>query len=405
VIARADDVAVNLLHITTFLQGGAGRLICDLARRQQELGHSVRVVATGEGPAGYGNYPEWIESLRVAGVATRFIDSTFRRDYALNLQAASHLRSWLSDWSVDLVHAHAAVPALIGLLATSDRDPTVPVIQTMHGWSLDKSPSQAATDVAIMNQLDAVVPVSRAASRVIEQQGVDRSRLAVIRCAIDDLPGPAPPPDSPRVAAWRRRGDTVLCCLGTIGARKNQRLLVESLADWRARRVSCVFVGDGDVSGTVRLAEVLGIADRVWFTGYQEQGWRFLALADWLVLPSAREGLPVAVLEAFRAGVPVLASDIPEVAELVTSGEHGLLFAAGDRNACADALQVAARMPVEELRRMGRAGRARYEVEYGLTRMVDAYELLYRSLIASVGVGVRMGVRPEAFGSGAADLG
>ncbi len=74
---------MRILHVTTFLQGGAGRIIAALAIAQRRQGHDVTVVADDGGADGYGSYPEYLAALTAAGVPVVAVRSTFTRDYVL----------------------------------------------------------------------------------------------------------------------------------------------------------------------------------------------------------------------------------------------------------------------------------------------------------------------------------
>ena len=107
---------LGVLHLTTFLQGGAGRAITDLACAQHAAGHSVTVVASDTACGEFGNYPEYLERLRAAGVMLHLRDSLFARDISKSMRVAEMLCQSLDASRLDVIHAHAAVPAFIGLL-------------------------------------------------------------------------------------------------------------------------------------------------------------------------------------------------------------------------------------------------------------------------------------------------
>jgi glycosyltransferase involved in cell wall biosynthesis len=161
-------------------------------------------------------------------------------------------------------------------------------------------------------------------------------------------------------------------CIGTIGARKNQRLLVDALASDELRQATAVFIGDGDPTDLLARARALGVAGRVAVLGYRPHASRYLTLCRALVLPSRNEGLPLAVLEAFRAGVPVVASRIPELAEALDHGDAGYLFepesAAGLARALREAFDDGSRG--ESSSRLRHTGQARYSLD----RMLTAYD-------------------------------
>jgi glycosyltransferase involved in cell wall biosynthesis len=139
--------------------------------------------------------------------------------------------------------------------------------------------------------------------------------------------------------------------------------------------VSGLFVGDGDTTDLARRAEAHGITDRIGLLGYREQADRYLSVADVLVLPSRNEGLPIAVLEALRAGVPVVATALPEIAEAVDEGRTGFLVPADDAAALSAAVGRAVTPGVRA--GLATACRAVFADRYRLERMTAAYERLY----------------------------
>src|SRR5262249_21327275 len=100
-----------------------------------------------------------------------------------------------------------------------------------------------------------------------------------------------------------------------------------------------LLVGDGPLrTDLAQLAQRLGVAGQVRFAGYQAQPERFLQVMNVFALTSRSEGMPRAVLEAWAAGVPVVASRVGGLPELIADGQTGLLFPPGDENALARAL-------------------------------------------------------------------
>ena len=84
---------LTIVHLTTYLQGGAGRAITDLACAQRAAGHRVLVVSSATSAPGYGNYPHYIDRLHKADVSLILEDSLFTRDTALNLRVLDRLKT------------------------------------------------------------------------------------------------------------------------------------------------------------------------------------------------------------------------------------------------------------------------------------------------------------------------
>lgn len=366
---------MRILHLTTFLQGGAGLAITSLAAAQAQAGHTVTVLTSRTGAPGYGNYAAFFNTLAAAGVPTVALDSLFDRRPEAHEPVARCLDAGLRGADAfDLLHAHAAVPAALARAAVQRSGRRVPVIQTMHGWGLSKTPAQAAHDVQVMNRVDRLVVPARTSADLLASLGVGRHHLGVVPYGV----APAAPPAAAdlalhRMRAWRRRGDLVVCCIGTLGERKNQALLVDALALLpRDTSVHAVFVGDGAADPLHARAEARGVAARVHVLGYQPDARRYLREAHLLVLPSRSEGQPLAVLEAFCDGIPVVASRIPELAELVEHGRTGWLFDAADAAALAATLTDAAGSP-GQARAVAARARATYQDRFTVERMVDGY--------------------------------
>ena len=370
----------GVLHLTTFLQGGAGRAITDLACAQHAAGARVTVVTSETAEAGFGNYPEYLERLRAAGVGLRLCDSLFKRDLPLNLRVVEALYRHVRFDDVDVVHAHAAMPALIGRLFAARAPLRLPVLQTQHGWGINKTSGQAATDLAVLRTVDRVVTSSEATRDLLVSFGVPEAQCMVIPCGIEPHAGSTAAAAYEILGPARARGARVIGCIGSVTPNKNQRLVVEALPLLRDANAVAVFIGEGGEALAAQAA-ALGVGDRVITCGYQPDAARWLPLMDLLALPSRTEGQGLVVLEAFRAGVPVVASDIPPLAHLVRDGRSGFLFEPDDAGALAAAIRRALALPPAERELLAGAARRTFEAEYTLDRMVARHAALYEELI------------------------
>ncbi len=140
-------------------------------------------------------------------------------------------------------------------------------------------------------------------------------------------------------------------------------------------------VGDGEtVAAARKLAEDLGIRDRVEFKGSRGDVPEILAETDVFVLASKTETLPISILEAMRTGLPVIASDVGGVSEEVIDEETGLLVEPGSVDELAAALRRL--LADKTLRvRMGRSGRRRFEQIFRADKMIESTEAVYREVL------------------------
>ena len=173
-----------------------------------------------------------------------------------------------------------------------------------------------------------------------------------------------------------------LLCVGGMARPRSFHVLIQALAQLKrqGRNILLRFVGDGPDRGTLqRLANDLGIADRVKFEGWQDQD-KILALyqrADMFVFSSFAEGIPVVLMEAMAMEIPCIAPQIAGIPELVRDGVNGILVAASDEQQVVGA--VARLMDDMELRRkMGEAARRQIETRYNLTKNIEALLEIFR---------------------------
>lgn len=373
---------MTILHLTTFLQGGAGRAIVDLAIAQAQLGHHVTVVSSRTGVPGYGNYSGHLARLSEAGIHVVLEDSLFVREHAATVGAAGAL-CYLGDGrrAPDVIHAHAAMPGVAALMLAGCWRRPIALVQTMHGWGIAKTTLQAATDVGVMNLMDVVVTPSQSSRATLVAQGVNPSRVRVVPYGVDPGLEEFHPRDTDLAAEiWerRRRGAFVIACVGTVGLRKNQRLLIEAIARLGAPGATfTVFLGDGETAQLQQIAEAAGVGEDVRIHGYTPGARRLAREADVLVLPSRSEGQPVSILEAFCDRTLVVAADIPELTELVSHTRTGLVFAANEATSLAEAIVSAKTLATGERRAIVDRARLRYEARFSLQAMIDGYLSIY----------------------------
>jgi colanic acid/amylovoran biosynthesis glycosyltransferase len=276
---------------------------------------------------------------------------------------------------IEHVHAHfashpAAAAFVIGRLAG------IPWSFTAHGSDLHR---EQAMLVEKVREARFVVAISEFNRRfILDRVGeVHADKIELIHCGIDPEQYPA------RTENAGSKPDTDLLeivCVGTLHAVKGQKVLLEACAElstcgirWR-----CHLIGDGPDRGSLEaLASTLGIAAHVVFHGSceRERVRELFATMQVAVAPSVptrdgrREGIPVVLMEAAATGLPLVASRLSGIPELVRDDDTGLLVEPGDVAGLAAALTRIAREPATA-RRLGAAARARLEQDFDLERNV-----------------------------------
>jgi glycosyltransferase involved in cell wall biosynthesis len=179
--------------------------------------------------------------------------------------------------------------------------------------------------------------------------------------------------------------DEIVIAVGSLTWQKDHAALLEAFAAVaRARpRVFLWLVGDGPRRAALdRQRAALGLADRVRFLGLRADVPDLLAAADVFAMSSVREGLPVSLLEAMRAGCPSVATAIGGCPELIVDGETGRIVAPLDSVALAAAITELLADPARA-RAMGAAGRRRWSAGYTAAAMVSGTENVYREILGA----------------------
>lgn len=375
---------MRILHLTTYLQGGAGRIIYDLALEQKRLGHTVSLATSKTEYPGYCNYPEYLDGLRSAGIPYRLVDSFFKRDSGSFAEAKKQVSELIKQERPDIIHCHASMPALAALESTHDLGQKIPIIQTMQGWGTNKTEEQSKQDIETMNQLSHVVAVSNASKSLLISLGLQNDNLSIIPNFVS--PETKLPFDDIDYKSLENKAKTrkIIGCIGSLCSRKNQGLLIKALPliDSSIDPLTLVLIGEGEDEAQLRdLAIANSSKHEVLFFGYKPKADRFLPLFDAFVLPSLAEGLPLSIVEAFRDRTLVIGSDIPEHKELIEHERNGLLFESGNTQSLATQISHALSFTRAKQEAFCEASFQLYTEAYTLVSVSRMYSILYHNLI------------------------
>ncbi len=246
-----------------------------------------------------------------------------------------------------------------------------------------------AVDRLLMEFTRRVVAVSRThAAHLQFHEGVGRERITVIENGIDLSSWPFVSADlrlDARAALRIDENEAVMLMVAGLRPEKAHDVLLSALARLRhqGRRVRVLLAGDGERRRTLEAAAVaLGVRADVEFLGVRRDVARLLHASDVVVLPSAHEALPMALLEAMAAGTPVIASAVGSVPELIRDGETGLLIPPADAVSLADRigyiLDDAARAS-----RLRDQAREFVAARYSIDRTAAQYSGLFEDVIAA----------------------
>ncbi|WML35468.1 glycosyltransferase family 4 protein [Clostridium sp. OS1-26] len=370
---------MNILHITTFLQGGAGRIIKNIASCQEKSENNVYIVASLSDELGYCNYSEYMRELEELKIPCLKIDSTFKRDIYLNLNVAGKLREILIRENIDIIHAHSAVPAMVSIVARSGINKYIPVIQTMHGWGTNKRPEHEKMDIAIINGLDAVVTVSESDKELMIEKGIYKEKLTTIYNGIENQPKDKSIDKDivDDIFRYKDLGYKIFGCIGTVCKRKNQELVVETVKNLK-EKVFCVFIGEGDLLDELsEKIKIYKIEDKIRFYGYRENASLYIKLFDYLIIPSLSEGFGLVIAEGYRENVPVIASNIDVFKEIIEENSTGYLFNNNDENSLKKLIIEANNFGLKNEKTIVENAYRDYKNKFDIDIMIEKYNELY----------------------------
>jgi len=365
---------MRIAHIAApALFGGLERVLCGLARMQQRRGHEVMVVAVLSPGAAV---PPFLPPLAEAGVRVE-VHHIGNRAY---LGERRLVRGLLRAAGSEVVHTHGYRPDFLHRGVA--RSLGLPMVSTAHGFASQKPglSLQERLQVYAWRRFDRVVAVSEPLEAHLLRLGVPRARLVRIRngfVASPDALARAEARDElglgpdALVAGW----------IGRMSAEKDPVLAVEALAASGNTEAQLCFIGDGPLRAAVLArAATLGLEGRVHSAGARPEAARFLAAFDALVLSSRTEGTPMTILEAAMAGVPIVATAVGGVPDVV--GADGLLVASGDAAGLARALD-ATLGDSQTAKSRARRFRERLEADEATNDWVGQYLALYERVASS----------------------
>jgi glycosyltransferase involved in cell wall biosynthesis len=291
----------------------------------------------------------------------------------------------ISILHVNMTHFGSVVRK--GLLLLLARKFSVPIVLHLHGsdyveFCESLTPQLQRLHLRMLNSADRIITIgSYWRNYIVDRLGIDPRRVVVIHnCA-------------PAIAVSSTMAQTALnevsiVCLGQLSDRKGTGTLLRAMAMPSLRVLSwnAVLAGDGEVAKHRALAVKLGLSQRVRLPGWvdRERSHATLANADIFVLPSEREGMPIAILEAMAHGKAIVATDVGAIPEAIVHEQTGLIVRPNDPSGLARVLELLVRN--SDLRRsLGQAARERHRQQFTIERVADDLTRLYQDIIDSFG--------------------
>jgi glycosyltransferase involved in cell wall biosynthesis len=394
-VTRSGSPRLRVLSLARdagLTMGGAESLAYEFARRLDPARFQSYLCTTRR-PEAYRRERAAIERLALEQAGIKVL--TLNRSSSWSLLPWSRLSWLLMRERIDVVHAHmprASVPGSV--LARLAGVPVV--VSHEHGSWLDGKIARPFLDRNVVGRMSTVV---LAVSEWDRRQLIDRERMppGLIRVFPNAIPAPAEGGAASLDGIEVPPGTAVIGAVGRLYEEKGYDCLIRAVAllKERSHAVVCLIAGIGPEEQQLRqMAATLGVGSEVRMIGHRDDVLELVRAFDVAVLPSRREGSPLALIEYMALGAPVVATAVGGVPELITDGEHGLLVPPRDPHALANAIQRL----LDDRRlaaRLGNAAHERQRAEHDLDAAVAKLERLYVELasrargITPTGIGVR----------------
>lgn len=362
-----------IAHVLTSLEiGGGERVTLELASAQAALGHRVVVISLATGPGPDGPLAEAFSQRNIV------VHRVPKRGRGVDPTVTVRLLALFRRERVEVAHLHNRLPLIYGVAAA--RLSGAVAVHTRHGPRATGARQEWLSHLAA-HGLHAYVAVSEdVRKQALERRDVAPERLWMIDNGVDVErfhPGDATARTRARAALGIPAAAWVAGAVGRFAPEKDFPLLVRAIAPLLDQDHRLLLVGDGAEMAHVRAeVESQGVAAFVSLPGARSDIPDCLAAMDVFVLSSRMEGTPIAVLEAMAAGLPLVASAVGGLPALVTDGNTGFLFPAGDQAALRARLRALAADPAGA-EHVAAAGRRVVEARHSREAMARQYLDLY----------------------------
>lgn len=353
--------------------GGLEAVVLALSAALTARGHRVALVAVLDARTSTHPVVNRAGHLGVAVIPLALPSRAYLGEYRA-------LRRIIAAFRPDVVHTHGYRADAIGRMAA--RSEGVGHVTTAHGFTGGgwKNRFYEAVQLFTSRRADGVIAVSRSVHQRLLGAGVPPERLHLIQNA-PNLDAPISR-EAARMALAIPPTDLAIGWVGRLSPEKGLDCFLRALAVLGGEGWTAHVVGAGPDRGAgERLAAELGLASRVRWHGEVVGAGRLLSAFDVLALTSRTEGTPIVLLEAARAGVPVVATMVGGVTDMYGPDEAELV-PAGAPERVAEVLGRILAAPAEAQARAGRAAKAMQE-RFAPERWVAAHEELYRSIHAA----------------------
>ncbi|RPJ64397.1 MAG: glycosyltransferase family 1 protein [Acidobacteria bacterium] len=363
-----------VLHFVCSSLGGAAHHLSQLIEQPTFRDYRIGVIMPEDGDA---------RVVRdIVGTGAELITLGSRRQ--LSWADTGRLPGLLKRFAPDVFHLHGLRASTLGRLAVLAVSNRPKIVYTVHGFHVLYYPPLRRRAALILERslarlTDRFICVSEADSRALVACRVTNpSRVTTILNGID-----LKPTETNVAEEFRLVGKKVITTVCRLHPQKDLDTLIEafSLVSDRHPEAVLLLVGDGPLRSSLEAnVTARGLDGKVIFTGTRADVEAFLRVTDVFCLSSRWEGTALVLIEAMAARLPVVASDVEGIREVVINGDTGILTSPRDPTSLADALSRCLSDPVLS-ERLAAAGRDRYTKIFTAARMAAETEAVYREVL------------------------
>jgi len=358
-VTRGDDI------------GGAQIHVRDMSLALRKIGHEVAVFVGQEGM--------FTKNLQLNDVEYYDIKNLIRPIHPLkDLLAFFESYKLLKVFNPDLISCHSSKAGWLGRLVGYCLG--TPTIFTAHGWSFSEGIPKIKSRLFILAEKivsplsKLIITVSEYDYRLASSHNISpKTRLLTIHNGMPEI--------SSEYNTNQLTQPPKIVMLARFDNPKDHTMLVNTLALIKNEEWTLDFIGDGSKRAQVKKIVIQkGLSAKISFLGTRNNIPLELSTAQIFVLLSHWEGFPRSILEAMRAGLPVVASDVGGIKESVVDGSTGFLIPRGDVSILKDRLLKLIKNPTLR-QKMGREGRKRFEENFTFAHMLEKHLKVYDAIL------------------------
>lgn len=391
-----------LLLITKSNFGGAQRYVYDLATSLHQRGHDVTV--------GFGGSGVLAEKMQQAGIRTIALPF-LERDVNMfgDVRTFFQLFQLIKKENPDIVHLNSSKIGALGALATrcvnsinqlkfliGKKPKVICIIFTAHGWALaEERPDWEKFFIACIHWLTITlshktIAVSKATREEVSRLPFVWHKICVVHNGIENSTTLSRQESLQELLGTQtdlatKNSPLIVGTIGELHKNKGLSYAIEGIAQLKkiiAQPTIFIIIGEGEERKHLeKLRDQLDLAQQVFLVGFKKDASTLISCFDVFLFPSIKEGFPYAILEAGKIGLPIIATGVGGIPEVIDDMESGILIHARNSGEVAHALQFLVEHP-ERRKQFGERIQSRIQDRFSLEVMLDQTLLVYKEQLA-----------------------